>query len=773
MKRHILLACLLYVLLHVSASNPMGRWRTHLAYNVVAQIAQSDNKVYAVSEGALFSVNKLDGHIEFYSKMSGLSDTQIANIYFDDRNKQLLIIYQNGNIDILHQTGVSNIPDLRNKQMSASKKINNVLFQGNLAYLSTDFGILVLDMNNREIADTYIIGPNATEVPVLSTVVHQNQIYALTSTGVFTANVNNPNLVNFEFWSFSNNYPGSDRFQDIYSFGGTLVLLRNNILYKLENDNTWSTPLNETNIASCRVSGGRLIASGHNNNIHVFNEQFALNTKNLINSPDIEYDQRNDIYWVAGLSNGIMSFKLRNGNDPLITYFKPPGPAVNIPWDMTFAGEKLFIVNGGRFAVQFNRSGVVMIYENNNWTNIDAQTYVDPFIQTLALDFMNVAVNPNDKNHFFVTAYGSGLYEFRNNKLVNWYNHLNSNLFTIIPGNPLQFIRLDGAIFDSQSNLFVANMMTGSGIKILLNTGEWAELSFPNLSHETLGKILISNQNRNQKWVPSVRRTPGVFVWDDNGTLTDQSDDRSKFMNRFNDPDNVGSFFSPTNFFCMAQDKNGVVWVGTNMGPFLFHNPNRVFDENYMPSRIKIPRNDGTNLADFLLENERIKAIAIDGANRKWLGTESSGLYLMSENGQETIRHFTSSNSPLLSDNILSLAINPVSGELFIGTSAGLISFQSDAAEAGSVFSNVYAHPNPVRETYNGIITITGLVARTRVKITDINGNLIYNTISNGSIATWDGKDFHGRRVRTGIYLAICATEDGSQSTITKIMVIN
>ena len=292
-------------------------------------------------------------------------------------------------------------------------------------------------------------------------------------------------------------------------------------------------------------------------------------------------------------------------------------------------------------------------------------------------------------------------------------------------------------------------------------------------SNPTLGKIIISNLNPNQKWIPSARHTPGIFIWDDKGTLTDQSDDENTFLSSFNDIDNVGSKITPTNFFCLEQDKNGVFWAGTDIGPLLFYNPSRAFDEDYTCSRVKIPRNDGTGLADYLLQNEKVKAIAIDGANRKWIGTETSGLYLMSENGQETIRHFTTSNSPLLSNNIMSLAINPISGEVFIGTNNGLISFQGDAAEGSNIYNNVYAYPNPVRENYNGIITITGLIAKTQVKITDLNGNLIYQTISNGSIATWNGKDVHGRKVNSGIYMAICANEDGTQSAITKIMVIN
>ena len=268
-------------------------------------------------------------------------------------------------------------------------------------------------------------------------------------------------------------------------------------------------------------------------------------------------------------------------------------------------------------------------------------------------------------------------------------------------------------------------------------------------------------------------KIPGIFVYDDNGTVLDRDDDRSKFMSTFIDVDKEGMYINPTNVYCLAQDKNGVIWAGTEQGPLLFHNTSRVFDDNYSCTRVKIPRNDGTDNVDYLLKSDKVKAIAIDGANRKWIGTEQSGLYLMSENGQETVRHYTTTNSPLLSNDIMSLAINPISGEVFIGTSAGLVSYQSDAVVAGSEYMNVHAYPNPVRENYNGIVTITGLVADTQVKITDLHGNLICQTVSNGGIATWDAKDLHGRRVNTGIYLVICANQDGTKSTITKIMVIN
>jgi hypothetical protein len=773
MRIKISLFLLLMFSLHTMANVGMGKWRTHLAYNIVTQIAQSDNKIYAISEGALFSVDKNDGDMEFYSKMSGLNDTQIASIDFDKANNQLLIVYKNGNIDVMHSAGVNNVPDLRNKQISTSKNINHIFFRGSMAYLSTDFGILLLNMAKREIADTYIIGPNATEIKVIGTTIHNNRIYAVTPNTILAADANNPNLVNFEFWSPLNNLPDQGVFQNMFSFGSKLILLRDDKLYVQENDLSWTQLLPGVKISACRVSNGKLIANTDTDVVYIFDEQFRSINRNMSVSPQIEYDPVFDVFWVAAGVHGVISFKYRDGENTVIQAYKPPGPAVNIPWDITFAGEKMFMVNGGRFAAQYNRHGVVMIYENGIWNNLWAKDVTDPKTGIYGLDFMNVAVNPKDPEHFFVTSYGTGLYEFKNNEMINWYNHLNSPLFAVVPSQPTNYIRLDGAVFDKNGNLFLANMDTGNGIKILKSNGEWTQLYFSSSSQETLGKIIISNQNNNQKWVPSVRKRPGVFIWDDNGTLDDQSDDKSIFYSRFDDVDNVGSYLTPSFIFSIAQDKNGVVWLGTDIGPLLFYNPNRAFETGYTCSRVKIPRNDGTGQADYLLQNERIRAIAIDGANRKWLGTESSGLYLMSENGQETIYHFTTENSPLLSNFIMSLNINPVTGEVFVGTSAGLISFQSDAAEASSTFKDVYAYPNPVRENYNGIITITGLVAKTQVKITDVNGNLIYQTVSNGSIATWDGKDLNGRKVSSGIYLAICASEDGTQSAITKIMVIN
>ena len=754
----------------------MGKWRTHFAYNSVSQIAQSDNKIFAVSDGALFSVDKLDGNMEFYSKLSGLNDAIVSRIEYDPTDKLLLIIYTNGNIDILSSGGVTNLPEYFNKQMNTSKEVNQIQFYGNKAYLSCNFGIIVLNMSKKEVADTYYIGPNASEVKVLNTTVNNGIIYALTASTIFKASVTDPNLVNYAQWSTETSLPGSGDYQKIASFGGQLVLLRGGYLYKQEANNSWTPILTNITPIDFNVTSSSL-------NVFTANTVYLLNTSfnvtpvaNIGTISDAEYDTQNSTYYFAASSQGIISYKPTGSETPLINYFKPSGPAVNSPWDMTFSGKKLIVVPGGRW-VFLKHPGNIMIYENNAWKNISSST-IEANTGIVCTDLISTAIDPKDDSHFFAASYSSGLYEFKNNAFFKYHNFTNSTIENL--NGDYQYQMLGGTTYDDDGNLWVLNEYVKSGIKVYLANGTWTQLTYPGENNRpSMGGLIINNQNKNQKFVFSARPPVGLCAFDDNGTITDQSDDKSVFLYPFiyTEQDNNGITKSvsiyPSILNCIKQDKNGVVLVGTDVGPFLFSNLSKIYDADYTCSRVKIPRNDSTNLADYLLVNENIQSIAIDGANRKWIGTKASGVYLMSENGQQTIKHFTVSNSPLLSNYILSIAINPITGEVYFGTDQGIVSYQSDASEAGSTFGDVYAYPNPVRQGFTGLITITGLIDKTQVKITDISGNLICETISNGSIATWDGKDVHGRKVNTGIYLAICANSDGTLSTITKILVIN
>jgi len=778
MKKNTLLI-LLFIAIYSSAQLPMGKWRTHFAYNAIAQITQSDNKIFAVSEGSLFSIDKNQDCIEneegckvFYGKMNGLNDGMISRIGYDKLNKKLLIIYKNGNIDLMTSGGITNVPDLYNKQMSISKEVNDISFRGDFAYLSCNFGIVVLNTKRNEIADSYFIGPNGNDLKILSTSVVGNNIYALSNFKLQTANINEQNLANYEYWSDIQDIPGSGDFKKIDVFADKLILQRGDRLYSYSTNIGWQNFLSEISVTDFHTTNNKLIIYSSATTTYIVDQN--LSTKLIENAGEIldaEYDETNKIFWFGANAKGLMAVDETGTNLP--KFFKPSGPAVNSPWSMTFAGEKLFVVPGGRWNKFDEKPGRIMVFEKEKWTNI-LNTNIEKETNIPCLDIVSVGVNPNDNKHFFAASASSGIYEFRDTTFVKLHNSISTNNIIENLFNSNMYNIMDGATFDNFGNFWCTNSFVNKGLKVRKEDGTWIGIDYLEMRGKSnLNKILFSNVQQNQIWVNNTRYAPGIFVADNKGTIEDTSDDNSIFLSSFADNDNEGAKISPSNFYCLAQDHNGVIWVGTEQGPLLFYNTSKVFDSGYTCSRVKIPRNDGTGLADYLLQSDKVKAIAIDGANRKWIGTESSGVYLMSENGQETIKQFTTKNSPLLSDDIISIAINPVSGEVFFGTSNGLVSYQGDANNANDAFKNVHAYPNPVRENYDGIITITGLVKDTQVKITDLNGNLICQTISNGGIATWDGKNSNGKKVNTGIYLVICVNNDGTQSTASKIMVIN
>ena len=757
--------------IRLSAGLAMGEWRTHFSYNNIFQITQSPHKVYGVSNGALFSVNKQDGSIEFYSKLTGLSDAAVAQIQYVEKNQCLLVVYENSNIDVMYADEIVNIPDLYHKQMSSGKHINGVHVHEGRAYLACDFGVLIVNLDKNEIAETCYIGANASPVRVLDITVCGDSLYAITESAMYVTSVNNPNIVNYEFWHNVSNLPGNGSLNEVHAFRDDLILLRENRIYSRDTSFRWTHVEPASQFHALSTSDHHLYALAAD---YVFEIDPTYQTRVLVLGKvySVLPDTHNNLWWMSGGNRGVVSYNFQDGT---LSQYKPTGPAVNIPYRMTFSQGRLFVTQGGRWAAQYNRAAHVMIYEDGEWTNLLGSDLPVSATGYTPMDFMTVAVDPKDKHHFFVTSYGMGLFEFRDDRFYKQYTHENSGIPTIFPSSAPsirdRYMRTDGLMFDTEGNLWVVSAEVENGLNVLGTNGQWYALSYKNvLNHTTLGSILVPDKKApHQKWVMSHRITYGIVFYDDRSTPYDKSDDYAQLQSSFIDQD--GNSLNPSEYYCMAVDADGAVWVGTNEGPLVFPNPSKTFGTNAC-IRIKIPRNDGTNAADFLLSNEQINAILIDGANRKWIGTTSSGLYLMSADGKTTIEHFTTQNSPLLSNQIFSLAMNPSTGEVFVGRGAGLLSFQSDAAEGEDDLTTISAYPNPVREDFKGMITIQGLMENTLVKITDLAGNVVCETHSNGGLATWNGCNKWGQRVGTGIYFAICVTENGEEKGRTKILVI-
>jgi hypothetical protein len=316
---------------------------------------------------------------------------------------------------------------------------------------------------------------------------------------------------------------------------------------------------------------------------------------------------------------------------------------------------------------------------------------------------------------------------------------------------------------DKSNNLWITQSGVPGSIKALKPDGSWI-INPLTIDAPDIGDIIITSTG--QKWV-ILPRGYGLFVLDDNKTPEVFNDDRYRRL-MVQDTEN-----QPISFvYYLAEDLDGNIWIGTDQGPLIYYNPEKVFDIDLKASRIKIPRNDGTNLADYMLKTETITSIVVDGANRKWLGTSGSGAYLLSPDGTTQIKNFNEQNSPILSDSILSLSVDNKTGDVWFATSKGVQSYRGDATTGGEKFIKVYTFPNPVRESYTGNVTITGLLRDSQIRITDISGNLVYEMVSDGGEATWDLKTYNGRRVTTGVYLVFCASKDGSQSYVTKMLVI-
>ena len=415
----------------------------------------------------------------------------------------------------------------------------------------------------------------------------------------------------------------------------------------------------------------------------------------------------------------------------------------------------MVIIGGGvdgAFSEIWRRSPV-STFSDENWNSFSANDSI--------YDILNGVVDPTNEQSIWLGSYGKGLLHAENNQISEVFDGTNSPLEL---ANGLTYIH--GLSFDNDHNLWIINSNTIHALKVKTASNQWLQFSLSPYSNGAVTSALAIDSN-GYKWI-LMPKNNGIIVYNDNGTLTDASDDQLKLLDI-----NLGTRVSSSAINCFAEDLNGDMWVGTDKGIKVFYNTSGLFNEtNPAPQTILIEQ-DG--YVQNLLEFENVTAIAVDGANRKWIGTTKAGLFLISSDGTTELAHFTTANSPLFSDEITSLAINHKNGELFIGTRSGLISYRADATLGSDIIekSEVLAFPNPVAPDYNGVIAIKGLTTNANIKITNINGVLVYQTIANGGEAIWNGKNFNDEKVASGVYFVLSSNEDGSQKVVTKILFLN
>ncbi len=773
----------------------IGEWRHHYSFNNCFAVVQTPTQIIGATTLGLNFLNKSDNSLTTLTKINGLSDYDLSALVFLSDLNAIMIGYANGNIDFIRNGKVYNINDLKIKQIDGSKKINHFLSKNNIVYCSTDFGIILLNLEKLEISSTWYIGNQAGNLKVSQLVINGDDIYAATDKGLRKSSLSGTNPAFFENWKTIS--PTIDPYNSLAMFGGKLISAigqkgQTCTLASFVNDQINAFTSIPAFYSLTTNSADELMAVSLNS-IYFYN--LSLQNTSTISSPvinDIPFspafrtgikDQGGNL-WIADFNKGLLKRESSNN----FSLFNPQGPATNQCKQLLVAGNNVWTVAGG-LTNTWNNAGIKAsssVLTPTGWQHITFEN--TPGLESV-IDFIGVTANPLNPENIFINSWGEGVFEFENQQgnyiLKNNFNKSETGLQNIDWAAPSGYVRIGATAFDKNNVLFMTNAFVDNGLVAYFPADKtFLRLSYQSIkSVEGLGTMLMHSNG--DKWMVIGRGNPmGLFVWNDNGTPKNQSDDKYKSSispSKETDKRNVGQLLLwddkgeeiTKRIYSIAEDQNKYVWLGTDMGIVVQYQPRTIFNnEKPVFSRIKIPRKDGSGLADYLLENEIVTAIAVDAGNRKWIGTQGSGVFLVSADGTKTISAYNSQNSLLPSDFISSIAINHETGEVFIATDKGIVSTRGSATKGKSNFNDIYAFPNPVRPEYTGTITITGLITRSNVKITDVSGKLVYETMSVGGQAFWDGTNLWGEKVKSGVYLVFVSSEDGSESGVTKIAVI-
>ncbi len=764
--------------LSIDAQRAVGTWKEYKAYQEAIAVAETSTKVFAVYDGgivdsatyisngqrygSLMSYSPEDQSVKLYSKSDGLSDVGISYMAYSLEAGALVLVYgQNSNIDILTNNGFTNIASLKDNLNFQDKTINNLEIDGHLAYLSTAFGIVVLDLKKLEVKATYPLNKRTASVCR-----SEQYLYSAREDGVYRGLLT-ANLADKNNWSQYNIVsPEEDKkIKKLLVYDNQIVHYRpgTGVFYK------------GTDGVNHQIQGGVFRQLSVNQNqlvltglgyIAFFTSLTHEDASLPINAYGVNSLNDKTNFWIAADSTGLMSVK-KEGNASTYTVntagIKINSPRRDLAYYLTFSQNKLLVTGGsvgGGSGQRSNSPGTLMVYEKDSWFNFNEKE-IEKKTGIRCLDFTSAIVDPRNSGHYFVSSWGEGLYEFQDNQLVQRYTQGNSTLEWSTP-NDYASIRVDGLAYDKSNNLYMANTEAHDCIDIFSSDNQWSNLFFENMTSSSalVQHILIDKNNR--KWVNIPRNKAGVLVFNDVGENQFNYYSQTFYDQQQNNVNAKG-------FYCVAEDLNGTIWVGTDNGPISFSSPNQVNQGRC--NRVVISGDSSEPY--YLLYGEKVTAIAVDGGNRKWFGTGGDGVFCIDINGDDIkVTNFTTENSMLISDVINSIAIDNNTGEVFIGTDKGLVSYMGDAIVGKTDYSNVYAYPNPVRPATDNMVVITGLMANSTVKITDLNGNLITQGLSAGGQFTWNCTKRNGQKVTSGIYLVLASTPDGKEGVATKIMVI-
>lgn len=738
---------------------PIGLWREHLNYQQTIQVVKGD-RLYCATTQALFAINEKD-EAERFSKVTGLNDIGISSIGWDHSSNQLLIAYNNSNLDLVKGSIVKNISDVKRSTISGDKSILQIYCNNGIAYLSTGLGIVLVDLTRLEIKDTWIIGNNGSQVKTNAVSLFNNQWYAATDQGLKYAAVAAGNLADYRNWAtvgISNSFsPGACK--NVLTVNNNLIAQKNDSLFILSG-NGWQLLYHDAAwpIVNVSASDNRLLLCQRSSNgaarviVMQTNGQIekTIDQNGIISFPRSAILD-NNVVWIADRFGGLTRFKSS------VDRFIPNGPPGVATGDLLATTTAVHAAAGSvndAWNYLYNRDGVFRL-KDDNWS---FRGYFNTPVLDSVFDFITLAEDPRDKT-IWAGSYGGGLVRFSESS-TQLFKQRNSSLRATI-GDPGS-VRVSGLAFDSKQRLWISNYGAPQNLQVRKEDSSWSSFSIP-FTHNENAVAQIVVDDLDQLWIMSPKGN-GLFCYNPGANIDNISDDRWKFYRQ-----GIGNGNLPSNnVYSLVKDKNGFIWVGTDKGIGIIRCPETAFGAGGCEAIQPVIQQD--QLAGLLFRDEVVQCMAVDGANRKWVGTRN-GVWLINAAGDKILYRFTAENSPLLSNDVRKIAVDPVTGEVFMATFNGICSFRSTATEGGSTQQNVLVFPNPVPPGYNGTIAIRGLVNNALVKITELNGILVYQTRALGGQAIWNGKNYLGNKIASGVYLVLVRDDNGLEKIATKIVV--
>ena len=747
-----------------SSLTAIGMWKEYLPYNSAIDLAAGDNKIYCATPYSLFTVDLADHSIERLSRMTGLAETGISAICYNEGNRKLFIAYANSNIDIIYRNDIFNIPDIKRESIVGDKSIYNIYSLADNYYLSTGLGVIVVDGNRYEIKDSWIIGNNGDNVRVNGLTSDANFFYAATDEGLKRIPVNNANPSSYLNWQLLSGANGlsAGSCADVIDVSNKVIVLKNDSLFAL-NGNSWNLFYADGNkITAINSSGGKIAVchrlAGPVSKVVILNADGSV-SKIIQQNGVTPFPRKavlyNGSYWIADQFNALSKFSSGSTADEV---YSPNSPESIASGEMLEYND-VFYASAGEvndsWNYQYNGNGIYR-YKNGEWKNFNR--FHNPVLDSM-LDFITVAVDTRDES-VWAGSFGGGLLHIKTDETFEIFKQ-NSPLMPH-PLDPSSY-RVAGLLFDRESNLWISNFGSLQPLLVRKADNTWKSFSLPfTLVENALAQIVTDDAN--QLWIISPLGN-GLICYDHGNSIDDINDDHWKIYRSGAGNGNLPS----NNVLCIAKDKSGFIWVGTDDGIGVIQCAQDVFNTG---CEAILPIVQQGNFGGYLFKGENVSSIAVDGADRKWVATRN-GVWLISADGEKVIERFTEDNSPLLSNEVRKIAVNKKTGEVYFATAKGICSFRGSATEGGEGNSNVLVFPNPVPPNFGGTIGIRGLAENSIVKITELDGRLVYQTRALGGQAVWDGKDYKGKKISTGVYLVLVSNDDKTEKIATKIVFIS